>query len=229
MYRDKERYGQDPTMVVQSTKATFNKPLSWKDSALIFTCSWSDFFIEEADSWRAEAWKIIKKTPHHTYQILTKRPEVISQCLPDDWGDGYDNVWLGVSIEDQRYINRLEDLAYIPAKVRFVSAEPLLGWVFLLAGGVIKYPLENYFDWVIIGGESGNETGDYRYRPCELEWIVKIIRDCKSVDIPVFVKQLGTYQSKFLDLKDRHGGDISEWDAYLQMREMPVIDEIKSY
>jgi len=119
MFRDKERYGQDPTVVMRS-KSNFNDPLKWamdteqigflpgKDkepSAFvgmkIFTCSWSDFFIQEADEWRADAWNIIRDTPEFTYQILTKRPERIMECLPPDWGRGYENVWLGVSVEDK--------------------------------------------------------------------------------------------------------------------------------
>ncbi len=73
MYREKKRYGQDPHNVTKS-KTTFKAPLGWKSSKTIFTCSWSDFFIQEADDWRDDAWDVIRKTPEHTYQILTKRP-----------------------------------------------------------------------------------------------------------------------------------------------------------
>src|SRR3990172_2238186 len=73
MYRDMPRYGKDPT-VVQRSKTTFADPLKWPDPAKVFSCSWSDFWIEEADPWRTEAWSIIRRTPHLTYQILTKRP-----------------------------------------------------------------------------------------------------------------------------------------------------------
>jgi protein gp37 len=76
-----------------------------------------------------------------------------------------------------------------------------------------------YFDWVIVGGESGNETGQYRYRPCNLEWIESIIDNCGEFGVPVFVKQLGTHLSKEMGLKDRHGGDISEWPKYIQIRQ----------
>src|SRR6266498_5551388 len=92
MFREKRQYGQDPDVVVRS-KTTFNAPLKWKDSALVFTCSWSDWFIEEADPWRDEAWDVIRRTPHLTYQILTKRIERASSCLPKDWP--LKNVWLG--------------------------------------------------------------------------------------------------------------------------------------
>jgi protein gp37 len=94
----------------------------------IFTCSWSDFFITEADKWRAEAWDIIRRTPEFTYLILTKRPDRIARCLPADWGDGYPNVWLGTSAENQKYADqRIPELLKVPAAKRFLSLEPLLG------------------------------------------------------------------------------------------------------
>jgi protein gp37 len=114
MYREKKQYGQNP-MLVQRSKTKFNEPLKW-NSGRVFTCSWSDFFIEEADAWRPEAWEIIRKTPQLTYQILTKRPERIAAHLPADWGDGYSNVWLGVSVESQKYANeRIPLLLKTPA------------------------------------------------------------------------------------------------------------------
>jgi protein gp37 len=126
MYRDKKRYGQDPTLVVRSHPATFNNPRRVKEPTLIFTCSWSDFFIEEADQWRPEAWEIIRATPQHTYQILTKRPERMDVNLPPGWP--FPNVWLGVSVENQKMADRrIPILLQTPAVVRFISAEPLLG------------------------------------------------------------------------------------------------------
>jgi len=127
MYRDKKRYGQDPSVVVRSKPPTFNKPLHWKEPAKVFVCSWSDFFIEEADEWRGEAWEIIKKCPHLIFQILTKRPERIKQCLPEDWGEEYSNVWLGVTAENQEMADlRIPLLLEIPATIYFASCEPLL-------------------------------------------------------------------------------------------------------
>jgi protein gp37 len=94
----------------------------------IFTCSWSDFFITEADKWRAEAWEIIRRTPEFTYLILTKRPDRIGRCLPADWNGGYPNVWLGTSAENQKYADqRIPELLRVPAVKHFLSAEPLLG------------------------------------------------------------------------------------------------------
>src|SRR5688500_2786405 len=97
MYRDKERLRKDPKTVLRTSDEIFYKALKWKDAKRIFTCSWSDFFIKDADEWRKDAWDVIRKTQHHQWQILTKRPERIKECLPEDWGGGWDNVWLGVS------------------------------------------------------------------------------------------------------------------------------------
>lgn len=236
MYRDKEKYGQDPT-TAQRSKTKFNDPLKWKEPKIIFTCSWSDWFIDLADEWRDEAWAIIKATPQHTYQILTKRPERILGHLPDDWGNGYTNVWIGVSVENQAAANeRIPLLLEVPAAVRFLSCEPLLSnvkisdWFYPreLIGMTVsnldetKYSsLEQEIHWVIVGGESGNEIGKYRYRPSELQWYYDIINQCIEAGVPVFVKQLGTHLSKQLGLKDRHGGNIDEFPAGLQIRQFP--------
>jgi len=229
MFRDKERFKQQPTNVIRS-KGSFKKPVSWKEPKLIFTCSWSDWFIEQADDWRDEAWKIIKNTPHHTYQILTKRPERIADNLPDDWGDGYPNVWLGVSVENADNMWRVHQLSKIKAKVKFLSAEPLIGSLYHEDDMKnISYCFMNKLvDWVILGGESGNENGKYQYRPCDILWIESIVDDCLYFDIPVFVKQLGTHLSKEYNLKDRHGGDISEWEnisllSDICVRQMPIL------
>jgi len=223
MFRDKERYGQEPSTVLKS-KTMFKAPLKWSEPKLVFTCSWSDWFIEEADEWRDEAWAIIKATPHHTYQILTKRPERILEHLPDDWGDGYDNVWLGVSVESNETIHRIETLASVPAKIRFISAEPLIGEVNLQS---LASVLINKIDWLIIGGESGNEIGKYQYRPCEYKWIEQLIEISNLCKVKVFVKQLGTHLAKVNGLKDRHGGNMEEFPEELKRREFPIKNELK--
>ena len=180
MYRGKAQYNQDGS-IIQKSKTKFNEPLKWKEPARVFTCSWSDWFIEAADQWRDEAWAIIKQTPHLTYQILTKRPERIAECLPADWGSGYENVWIGVSVENQEtadtripILSNLEDI-----KVKFISFEPLLEEIRLISKALrfhfwdmhfTKYSFEHYFEnnagigWAILGGESGNKTGKWLYR-----------------------------------------------------------------
>lgn len=127
MYREKTAFGQDPTRVVRS-KTTFRDPLKWTAPTSIFACSWSDWFIEEADAWRHEAWEIIRATPQHLYLILTKRPELITPRLP--WRTDetpWPHVWLGVSVEHARLLWRVKELMKAPAAHRFLSLEPLLG------------------------------------------------------------------------------------------------------
>ena len=204
MFRDKKRFKQQPGNIHRSSNATFNKPLHWKDPAKVFVCSWSDFFIEEADEWRAEAWEIIRKCRHLTFQLLTKRPENIAARLPEGWP--FENVWLGVTAENQEMADlRIPQLLAIPAAVRFVSVEPMLGPVELRK---IHAPLNSIFsevnaltgrqtdmgrpcrdtpslDWVICGGESGPNA-----RPMEPCWADRLMLQCWQADVPFFMKQM---------------------------------------
>lgn len=177
MYRDKVRYGQNPRLVRRS-KTTFEDPLKWSEPRLIFTCSWSDWFIAAADAWRQEAWDVVRRSPQHTFQILTKRPERILSNLPLDWGQGYPNVWLGVSIENQEVAYRKDILCTVPARIRFISAEPLLGPLHLR-------PLLG-IQWVITGGESGPNA-----RPMDLNWSRSVRDQCVKERVAYFHKQHG--------------------------------------
>lgn len=126
--REMSRYGKDFDTVTRS-KTTFKDPLKWREPKRIFTCSWSDFFIEDADPWREEAWEIMLEANWHTYIILTKRPG-----LMEDWARRHpwpDHIWAGASVESQKYAPRLTVLARVPAKVRVVSCEPLLEPLYL--------------------------------------------------------------------------------------------------
>ncbi|MDE8535531.1 DUF5131 family protein [Staphylococcus aureus] len=178
-------YGRDPKVVVRSKPGTFNAPLNWarklKPGTKVFPCSWSDWFIAQADEWRAEAWEIIRRTPQFTYQILTKRPENIADRLPADWGEGYPNVWLGVSIEAPGYLERGKVLEKIPAAVRFISYEPALAAV-----DFRELFYWQRFHWLISGGESGTNP-----RPANLDWFRQVREDCHNYGIAYFHKQHG--------------------------------------
>lgn len=237
MYRDSFDATRYNPLDVVRTKTVFTAPLKykvkeslcWGGRPLVFTCSLTDFFIEDIDPYRDEAWDIIRKCPHLIFQILTKRPERITDHLPADWGDGWDNVWLGTSIGSSKSMERLHALSKVKCKTRFLSLEPLWGEVDLPWGNGVPIGMDDEFElwwsdiihWVIVGGESGNETGKYRYRPCELSWIESVVNKCKNEKVPVFVKQMGTHLSKELGMTDRHGGNINEFPEHLQVREFP--------
>lgn len=219
MYRDSERFKYDAKQVIK-TKTKMNFPLTIKEPSKIFTSSLTDVFHPEIDSYRNEIWDIIRRCPQHTFQILTKRPERIADHLPPDWGpEKFGHVWLGTSVGSQLGTYRVAEMVVLTSRVWtgkiFLSMEPLHECV------NIDPKILKYFDWVIVGGESGNETGKYRYRPCDLGWIGFIVHQCKELEVPVFVKQLGTYLSKEMGLKDRHGGDIDEFPTHLQVRLFP--------
>jgi protein gp37 len=234
MYRESLNNTRYNPLKVTRTKTVFNLPLKLKEPSKIFTSSLTDFFHEDIDSYRHEAWDIIRKCPHHTFQILTKRTDRIT--IPED----FKNVWLGTSVGSNDSLYRLLQLIRHPwPGIRFASLEPLHGPVnidaalWMYSGGH-REPVIGWrhygntnrnlgLDWVIVGGESGNENGKYRYRECKIEWIESIINQCRDNNIPVFVKQLGTHIAKQLNLKHRHGGDISEWPEHLQIRQMPEV------
>jgi len=219
MFAEKKRYGQDPNVVVRSKPRTFNLPLRLREPRLVFTCSWSDFFIEEADEWRPEAWDIIAATPHLTYQILTKRIERVAGLLP--WGDGkpWDNVWILVSVEDQKRADeRIPILLCTNAAVRGVSIEPMLGPI-----DVARYVWPVHQPWpspykspeeAVEAGATlppkrrqalvsaactfidwvivGGESGP-NARPMHPDWARSIRDQCVTAGVPFFFKQMGEW------------------------------------
>lgn len=205
MYREQRRYGKRPEIVVRAANGTFRQPLKWKEPRRIFTCSWSDWFITEADAWRDEAWEIIRQTPGHTYQILTKRPENIEGRLPADWGAGYENVWLGVSVENQEQLARAEMLAHIPARLRFISYEPALG-------PVDFSPVLHNFQWVISGGESGVGC-----RPADPNWFTAVQDQCSRAGVAFFHKQNGGRAK----VDGSYGGHLLDGQEY---RAFPILE-----
>jgi protein gp37 len=130
-----------------------------------------------ANRTRAAVWELVRECPWLDWQMLTKRPQRIRECLPKDWGSGgYHNVWLGTSVEDMRVAERVDHLRDIPAVVRFISYEPALG------------PLDDLdlagIDWVIVGGESGSG-----FRPMDVAWARSMRRKCAAEGVAFFFKQ----------------------------------------
>lgn len=235
MMRDGDRYGYDGD-VVKRTKTVFNMPLNYKElkskahngKPLIFTSSLTDVFHPQIDSFRNEVWDIIRKCPHLIFQVLTKRPERITDNLPKDWGNGWDNVWLGVSAGNQPNYNKMfSAFKNVKSKTKFLSLEPMNGEVLLRGTDNERNNWDEVFDWIIVGAESGFGTiandpkVKWRYRECKLEWIENVVKECKSKDKPVFIKQLGNHLAKEMNLKDRTGSDINEFPNSLQLRQFP--------
>ena len=212
--------------VTRTSKQTFNQPLKWQKKGItsgdgsplkVFTSSLTDVWHESIDTYRNEIWDIIEQCPDLIFQVLTKRAERIADHIPS-CGLPY-NVWTGVSVESQEQIERAKILCEtLGLTTRFLSLEPLIGPVDL--SYVFKY-YPGKINWVIVGGESGNETGKFSYRKSEYEWYLDIIECCDKYNIPVFLKQVGTHLAKKWHYQDKHGRDRNEWPAILDRRDFP--------
>jgi protein gp37 len=157
--------------------ATLKIPYTWKKPQLVFVNSMSDLFHKDIPlSYIQQIFKVMNETPQHTYQILTKRADLLYKYHEQlTWTP---NIWMGVSVENEKVTNRIGYLCKTGAKIKFLSLEPLLG------------PLTNLklrrIDWVIVGGESGPKS-----RPMEKQWVVDIKNQCKRADVAFFFKQWG--------------------------------------
>lgn len=154
-----------------------DQPLRWRRPRTIFVNSMSDLFHEEIpEEFIEEVFRVMGEADWHIFQILTKRAErLVEMCERLPWPP---NVWMGVSIENRRFVHRADQLRQVPAAVRFISAEPLLG------------PLEDLdlerIDWLIAGGESGPG-----YRPVKEEWLLELRNHCLDARVAFFFKQWG--------------------------------------
>jgi protein gp37 len=152
-------------------------PRNWRQPRIVFVNSMSDLFHDEIPlAYIQRVFATMRDCPHHTFQVLTKRAERLAEFAPYlPWPT---NVWMGVSVESARVMHRVTALQTVPAKVRFLSLEPLIG------------PLEALqlagIHWVIVGGESGPKA-----RPMRKEWALSILRQCRSARVPFFFKQWG--------------------------------------
>jgi protein gp37 len=175
---------------------TWKNPVRWNAHARafkrehgrrprVFCASLADVFDNQVDpTWREELFALIRECRRLEWLVLTKRPQNILKMLPSDWADGYRNVWLGVTAENQEWFDRRwKHLQNIPALVKFISYEPAIGPLRLPRHG--PYP-----DWLISGGESGGGA-----RPMDPQWVRDIIADCRRRGVAPFHKQWGSYQN----------------------------------
>lgn len=166
---------------VREDHAALNIPHGWKKARKIFVNSMSDLFHEKvSDSFIKAVWQVMRDTPHHNYQILTKRPERMAMIVSTKINNVLPNVWLGTSIENGDVIQRIDQLRRIPAAIRFISFEPLIGPI----GEVDLTGVH----WAIVGGESGKAA-----RPIKETWIDEIHHQCIEHGTAFFFKQWGTW------------------------------------
>lgn len=157
-------------------------PLNWRKPRLIFVNSMSDLFHKDVPlSFIRQVFDVMQAASQHTFQVLTKRPEIAAEFSRDlPWPE---NVWVGTSIESAIYTHRIKTLAKIPAHVRFLSIEPLIG-------PIPRLPLRG-IHWVIVGGESGPGA-----RPMDADWVRRIRDRCLAQGVPFFFKQWGGTNKK---------------------------------
>lgn len=190
----------EPFREVRSWEPHLAVPLRWRQPRLIFVNSMSDLFHDDVRlDYIQRVFEVMAQASQHRFQVLTKRSErlrEVAEQLP--WPS---NVWMGVSVESQKYVSRVDDLRHVPAAVRFLSVEPLLGPIHDLDLAGIH--------WVIVGGESG-----FGARAMNLDWARDLREQCERRDVAFFLKQLG-------GARDKRGGDRAKLDGRL-WRELPA-------
>ena len=190
-------------------------PLVWKTSRMIFVNSMSDLFHKDVpDDYIRRVFKVMIEAKQHIFQVLTKRSERMMDWVNNRFGQNVpSNVWLGVSVENQDYVKRIEHLQETRAGIRFLSIEPLLGPVNLKASN-----LKN-IHWIIVGGESGPFA-----RPMDPEWARAIRIACQKSNVPFFFKQWGAFNPEGERVGKKRAGRVLDGETWDQMPEMLVVD-----
>ena len=187
VYRRDAMFGKDASKVEPTSEYELpvakNRDGVWKlPSGSIFVCLTSDFFLDKADAWRKKAWDMMRIRQDVHFSIITKRVLRIPECLPDDWGNGWDNVSIGATIENQKRADgRMEAFVDIPIKDRFAVCEPLLEKV-----DISRYLKTGKISKVIVGGESGSFA-----RPLDYEWVLSLRDQCAETGTSFHFKQTG--------------------------------------
>jgi len=173
------------------TQSAFRYPLQKKRSGgykiqsgeMIRVCMTSDFFLEQADKWRDEAWNIIRERSDVKFFLLTKRPQRVADCLPYDWKDGWENVFFNVTCENQRRADeRIPILHSLPFRHKGIMCAPLIGAV-----DIDRYLAEGQIEQVLCGGENYDGS-----RPCRYEWVKLLYEQCKRYDVTFNFIETGT-------------------------------------
>ncbi len=188
IHKGDRKRGIDTNEIVRTDK--FYAPVDKKKSGdykmksgqMVYLCFSTDFLIEEADPWRQECWDMIRERNDLHFLFLTKRIERFEECIPKDWGDGYDNVTVGCTVENQAMADyRLEIFSRLPIKHKNIICQPLIE----------EISIERYLkgvELVVVGGES-----DYNARPLDYAWVLKIRQQCIAAEVHFEFRQCGTH------------------------------------
>lgn len=189
VYRQDEMYGSATASSLCKKNLDFDKPIKRKrdrsykipPNSIVFTCFTSDFLLDDADEWRDECWKMMKERSDCYFYFFTKRIHRLKECLPDDWGNGYDNVIIGCTVENQEMADyRLPIFRELPIKHKSIIIAPIIE----------KIDISNYLDSTIeevsVGGESGTDA-----RPCDYDWILYLREQCINANVPFRFHQTG--------------------------------------
>jgi protein gp37 len=208
----------------RTSVANWKLPFKWnkktKESgtrAKVFCASLADIFDAEVDpAWRHDFWALIRATPDLDWLSLTKRPENMPTMVPEDWGQGYPNVWLGTSVEDQYYADlRIPWLTAVPAVVHFLSVEPMLG--------PIEFKNLHGIEWVIVGGESGPGS-----RPMKKAWVLEIHDQVVAAGVALFFKQWGNFNEAGENVGKMNAGHLLDGEVYHEFPVAEVNDSLGS-
>jgi len=189
VYRGDSRRGIDSS-IVSKTK-NFDLPIQKKrngeykipSGTTVYTCFTSDFFLEDADEWRAEAWEMIRLRSDLNFMMITKRIDRFHKSIPDDWGDGYDNVTICCTVENQdRADYRIPIYKTALIKHKIIICEPILERIDLG-----PYDIGSWAEQIVAGGESG-----YEARECNFDWIMELRNLCEDQNISFWFKQTGS-------------------------------------
>ena len=192
VYRGDARYGRDASKVYRTGE--YDLPVRGRRDGsprlaageVVFTCLTSDFFVEDADEWRPRAWRMIRSRPDLMFFIITKRIGRFAVGLPEDWGEGYGNVTIAVTCENQQKASeRLPQLLALPIRHRQIMCEPLLEEIDLTPW------LSADIEGVTAGGESGESA-----RLCRYDWVLSLARQCENAGVPFWFKQTGALFEK---------------------------------
>ena len=188
VYRIDARHDKDASVVTQN-ESTFFLPIAknrkgeykYPEGTTFYTCFSSDFFVEEADAWREEVWRMMRLRSDCRFFLITKRIDRFEACKPTDWGEGYDNVAIAVTCENQAMADyRLPIYLRLPICHKSIVCEPFLERIDL------ECYLTEEIRSVSVGGESGNEA-----RPCRYEWVLDLREQCVRAGVPFSFRQTG--------------------------------------